>query len=310
MDWQEVGECAGRCVLQAEWEKNQPHCCQHKVEKRAAVIFWGSVTAHGLDDFTCVKGPLMLKSTYRSWSNICCHPDISQGGHCLFQEDNTIHICGEKNFLSSHSVFCHCRIWAWMRSNSCWKPKYVSSRMQLLLSYTGKVAQNCSKMAPSCFLCTFPQQPHKPEEINFLCSASLLCGLSLPGEIIIVFHTLPPAVGTHLDNYMQYSGEESILHNSANWARSREWLTAIFTSQSDRDEEQNLNVTFKNLHLSETVKEWKQHACIFKFICFSPQIKNIWISYSWYVAGLFLKPRWYSVVQETLGSSRMSRAVS
>lgn len=121
--------------------------------------------------------------------------------------------------------------------------------MQLLQSYTRKVAQCSSKMAPSCFLCTFPQQPHKPEEINFLCSASLLCGLSLPEQIIIVFHTLPPAVGTHLDNYMQYSGEESILHNSANWARSREWLTAIFTSQSDSDEEQNLNVTFKNLHL-------------------------------------------------------------
>lgn len=50
---------------------------------------------------------------------------------------------------------------------------------------------------------------HKPEEINFLGSV-LFCVASeiLLEGIIVVFHTLALAVGTHLEKYMQCSAEK------------------------------------------------------------------------------------------------------
>lgn len=176
----------------------------------------------------------MLKGTYKSWSNICCHPDtFLKEVTAYFSEtlSSTIILWKSGKEFSFHHIFFFGfgLVWAATVAES----QNVCLQERNYYSLTLEMLQCSSKMAPSCFLCTFPQQPYKPEEINFLCSASLFCGLSLPEEIIIVFHTTPPAVGTHLDNYMQYSGEESMLHNSGNWARSREWLTAIFTSQSD-----------------------------------------------------------------------------
>lgn len=67
--------------------------------------------------------------------------------------------------------------------------------------------------------------------------------------IIVVFHTLTLAVGTHLEKYMQYSAEESILYNSANWALSRDSENDCNSHpflQPREDEEQTLNVTYKS----------------------------------------------------------------
>lgn len=51
----------------------------------------------------------------------------------------------------------------------------------------------------------------KPEEINFL-NCALFCVASeiLLEGIIVVFHTLTLAAGTHLEKYMQYRADKSI----------------------------------------------------------------------------------------------------
>lgn len=98
---------------------------------------------------------------------------------------------------------------------------------------------------------------HRPEEINFLGSALPFVRPSeiLLEGIIVVFHTLALAAGTHLEKYTQYSAEESIPYNGANWAHSprvKEMAathTHTVSGEPGEDEEQKLNVTCKSAHL-------------------------------------------------------------
>lgn len=76
-----------------------------------------------------------------------------------------------------------------------------------------KVAYCSFKTSPSCgCLCLLMHTTaRKPEEINFR-SPALFCVASeiLLEGIIVVFHTLALAVGTHLEKYMQCCAEKSI----------------------------------------------------------------------------------------------------
>ena len=67
------GNC-GRRVLWTKEKKNHLDCYMRNVQKPASVMVWGVLVPKAWATYTYVKAPLMLKGTYRFWSNICCHP--------------------------------------------------------------------------------------------------------------------------------------------------------------------------------------------------------------------------------------------
>lgn len=67
-----------KCLLATTLFGNQPRVEKdHIVTKNSIFDVWRCVSAHGIWTFTSVTAPLMLKTTNRFWSTICCHPDIN-----------------------------------------------------------------------------------------------------------------------------------------------------------------------------------------------------------------------------------------
>lgn len=64
-------------VLCVKEEKDHPDCHHHRVQKSASVMEWCCVGTHGMGSLHIFVGIIMLRGTYRCWSNTCCHPDDS-----------------------------------------------------------------------------------------------------------------------------------------------------------------------------------------------------------------------------------------
>lgn len=90
-------------VVSSRPKRKRTDCYQCKVEKPASVMVWGRVSAHGVGN-TSVKAPLMLKATYRCWSNICCHPSVVffrdvPASFSRTMQSHSLHVLQQRGFV-------------------------------------------------------------------------------------------------------------------------------------------------------------------------------------------------------------------
>lgn len=127
------------------------------------------------------------------------------------------HVCCLLCFIHGPALIVQCHSWNKLKRN--WKNVITGASKKSHIAASGFHRSSAH-----------PHDDSQAWRDQFSELGPLLCVASeiLQEGIIIVFHPLAPAAGTHLDKYARYSAEKSILYSGANWARSRASHTHFF----------------------------------------------------------------------------------